>query len=76
MTYGKSELERQRLRDLLFGREVHPNQDDADAIAGTLVLGQRSLEIFFRDEAGLNQALTDFLAQSTDLTNPSRAKQP
>ncbi len=32
------------------------------AFAGTLVLGQRDAEVLFRDEARLNQALTDFLA--------------
>ena len=61
----KPELERQRLRDLLFSREVHAHENDADAFPGTLVFRQRGLEIFFSDEAGLNQALTDFLAQRT-----------
>ena len=59
----KPELERQRLRDLFFGREVHAHEDDAEALAGALVLGQRGLEIVFSDEARLNQALTDLLAQ-------------
>ena len=63
LTYGKPELERERLRDLLFGREVHAHEHDAQPFAGALVLGQRGLEIVFGDEARLDQALTDFLAQ-------------
>ena len=60
----KAELHRERFRDLLFGREVHPDEDDTQPLAGALVLDQRVFEIVVADEARLNQALTDFLAQS------------
>ncbi len=58
---GKAELERERLRNLLFGRQVHAHEHHAQALAGALVLDQRGAEVLFRDEARLNQALTDFL---------------
>jgi hypothetical protein len=59
----KPQLEGQRLRDVFLGREVQAYEHDTDAFAGTLLLNQRSLEVVFRDEARLNQALTNFLAQ-------------
>src|SRR4029079_17850245 len=58
----KSELKRQRLRDLLFRREVHAHEDDAKALAGTLVLDQRVPEIVLGDQTGLDQALAYLLA--------------
>ena len=59
----KAELEGEGLRDLLLGREIHAHEHHAQAFARALVLGQRGAEILFRDEARLNQALTDFLTQ-------------
>src|SRR5262249_16612601 len=61
---GEAELERERLRDLLLGREIHPDEDDADTFPRTLVFRKRGLEVSFRDEAGLDQALTDLLSHS------------
>ena len=59
----ESELKCQRFRDLFFSREVHAHENDADPLAGTLVLGQRGPQVVFSNEAGLDEALTDFLAQ-------------
>ena len=58
---GKPELVGERLGDLLLGREVQTYEDRADALARALVLGQRCLEIVFRNQPGLNQALADLL---------------
>ena len=58
----ESELERQRLRDLLFSREVHAHENDTHAFSGTLMFCQRLPEVVFSDKACLNQAFTDFLA--------------
>jgi hypothetical protein len=60
----KPELHGQRLRDLLFSREIHADENDAEALTGTLVLDQCVFEIVVADEACLNEALTNFLAQS------------
>src|SRR5205085_2886511 len=68
----ESELERERLGDLLFRRQVHAYEDDANALTGALVLREGGLQIFFSDEAGLNQALTDFLAHPGPLTELTR----
>ena len=60
----KAKLHRERFRDLLFSGEIHPDEDDTQPLAGALVLDQRVFEIVVADEARLDQALTDFLAQS------------
>jgi hypothetical protein len=72
----KSELECQRLRYLFFRRKVHPYEHHADAFAGTLVLCQSRLEVVFRNEAGLNQALTDLLAQLSASVSVSDCVEP
>jgi len=57
---GEAELEGERFGDLLFRGEVHPHEHDTNAFAGALVLVERGAEVVFRDEARLDQALTDF----------------
>ena len=54
----------QRLRDLFFGLEIHPDEHDAQTLAGPLVLGERGAKVVFRDEARLNQALANFLTHA------------
>src|SRR6267154_1540589 len=60
----ESQLQRERLRDLFFSREVHPDEHDTKPYAGALVLNQGVLEIAVADEACLDEALAYFLAQS------------
>jgi hypothetical protein len=63
----EAKLEGEGLRDLLFRREIHPDEHHTKTFPGTLVLDKRRREIILSDEAGLNQAFTDLLAQ----TDPS-----
>ena len=60
----ESQLERERLGDLLLGREVHAYEHDAHTLAGALVLRQSRLQIVLSDEARLDQALADLLTHS------------
>ena len=53
----------QSLGNLLLGGQVHPYEHGAQAVARPLVLGQGYLQIGLADQPGLNEALTDFLAQ-------------
>jgi hypothetical protein len=66
----ESELDRERFRDLLFRCEVHAHEHDAQGFARLLVVRQRQLQIAFRDEARLNQALTNLLAHATLTITP------
>ena len=66
------ELVGEGLGDLLFGGEIQTYEDGADALAGPLVLGERDLEIVFRDQPGLNQAFADFLAHLGPSSSPDR----
>ena len=70
----EAELQRERFRDLLLGREVHAYEDHADALAGALVLDKRVPQIVLGDEARLDQALTDFLAHPEPSGLPNRLK--
>ncbi len=62
---GETELERERLRNLFVGREIHAHEHHADAFAGALALRQCSAEIILADEARLDQALTDLLTHAS-----------
>ena len=59
----EAELEGERLGDLFLRGEVHPDEDHAHTLAGALVLVERALQVLFRDQPGLNQALADLFAQ-------------
>jgi hypothetical protein len=63
----KPELEGERLRNLLLGGEIQPDEYYAEAFSRPLVLSERGPEIVFGDEAGLDQALTNLLAHYAPL---------
>ena len=46
----KTELERERLRDLFLGREVHPYEHNAEPFARAFVLRQRVPKVVLSDE--------------------------
>src|SRR5262249_9044334 len=60
----ETELIRERFGDLLLGGQVEADEHGTDALAGPFVLSERDLEILLRDQAGLNQTLTDLLAHA------------
>jgi hypothetical protein len=66
----KAKLMRQRLRDLLFGGEVHPYEHNAQAIARTLVLGQGDLQIGLADQPCLDETFADFFTQLSSYCRP------
>ena len=84
----ESELERERLRDLLFGREVHAHEHDAHAFAGALVLRQRGRRsssvmrpawirhspIFLRNETA-SVGISDCVEPTSDCTERFELKQ-
>jgi len=59
---GKPQLERERLRNLLFSGELHPHENGAEPLTGSCVLGQGFTQVILTDEARSKQTLTELVA--------------